>query len=70
LINSFVSGGSVAIKVNDDMGNYFKTKKGLRQGDSLSPVLFNIVTDMLVVLIERAKSEGEIEGVIHNLVDG
>jgi hypothetical protein len=33
LINSFVSGGSVAIKVNDDVGNYFQTLKGFRQGD-------------------------------------
>ena len=38
---SFVSGGSVAIKVNDDVRHYFQTKKGLRQGDSLSPMLFN-----------------------------
>jgi hypothetical protein len=29
-IQSFVSGGSVAIKVNDDIGHYFQTKKGLR----------------------------------------
>jgi hypothetical protein len=58
LINSFVSGGSVVIKVNDDVGNYFQTKKGLRQGDPLSPVLFNIVADMLAVMIERAKLEG------------
>jgi hypothetical protein len=62
LINSFVSGGSVAIKVNDDVGNYFQTKKGLRQGDPLSSVLFNIVADMLAVMIERAKSKGQIEG--------
>jgi mannosylglycoprotein endo-beta-mannosidase len=31
LINSFMSGGSVAIKVNDDVGRYFQTLKGLRQ---------------------------------------
>jgi hypothetical protein len=31
LINSFVSGGSVAIKVNDDVGRYFQTWKGLRR---------------------------------------
>ena len=70
LINSFVSGGSVAIKVNDDTGRYFQTKKGLRQGDPLSPILFNIVADMLAILIERAKTEGQIEGVIPHLVDG
>ena len=32
LIDSFVLGGSVAIKVNDDTGRYFQTKKGFRQG--------------------------------------
>jgi hypothetical protein len=70
LINSFVSGGSVAIKVNDDIGRYFKTLKGLRQGDPLSPMLFNIVADMLAIMIEHAKNDGLIEGVIPYLVDG
>jgi hypothetical protein len=60
----------VAIKVNDDVGNYFQTKKGLRQGDPLSPMLFNIVADMLAILIERAKEDGQIEGVVPHLVDG
>jgi hypothetical protein len=70
LIHSFVSGGSVAIKVNDDISHYFQTKKGLRQGDPLSPILFNIVADMLAIMIERAKSDGMFEGVIPHLVDG
>jgi hypothetical protein len=70
LIYSFVSGGSVAIKVNDDVGRYFHTFKGLRQGDPLSPMLFNIVADMLAIMIESAKSDGLIEGVIPHPVDG
>ncbi|WVZ95151.1 hypothetical protein U9M48_040951 [Paspalum notatum var. saurae] len=49
---------------------YDKTKKGLRQGDPLSPLLFNIMVDMLKVFISRAKTDGQFEGVIPNLVDG
>ena len=68
-IESFVSKGSVGIKVNDDIGRFFQTKKGLRQGDPLSPLLFKLVADMLATLIERAKQDGQISGLIPHLVD-
>ena len=68
-VESFVSGGSVAIKVNDEVGNYFQTRKGLRQGDPASPILFNIVADMLATLVERAKVAGQVSGVIPHLVE-
>ena len=38
-------------------------------GDPLSPILFNIVVDMLAVLISRAKEMGQIQGVVPHLVD-
>ena len=66
----FIQGGSVGIRVNDDIGHYFQTLKGLRQGDPLSPVLFNIVADMLAVLITRAKEDGQVGGLIPHLVEG
>jgi hypothetical protein len=70
LINSFGSRGSVTIKVKDDIAKYFPTIKGLHQGDPLSPMLFNIVTNMLAIMIKRAKLDGQIEGVAPNLTDG
>jgi hypothetical protein len=69
-IKTFISGGSVAVNVNDDVGHYFQTKKGLRQGDPLSPLLFNIMVDMLKVFISRAKLDGQVVGIIPHLVDG
>jgi hypothetical protein len=59
----------VGIKINDQVGPKFQTKKGLRQGDSLSPLLFNIEVDMLAILIKRAKLAGQIDRVLLHLVD-
>jgi hypothetical protein len=70
LIEKFVHGGSVGVKVNNDIGHYFQTKKGVRQGDPLSPILFNIIVDMLAILIQRAKEDGQVGGLIPHLVDG
>jgi hypothetical protein len=58
------------IKVNENLGRYFQTKKGLRQGDPLSHLLFNLVADMLNLLISRAKEEGQINGLVPHLIEG
>jgi hypothetical protein len=50
------------------VGPYFQ-KKGLRKGDPLSPILFNIVFDMLAIIVARAKGDGQIKGVVPHLVE-
>jgi retron-type reverse transcriptase len=64
-----MSRGSVAVKVNDNIGHYFQTRKGVRQGDPLSPILFNIVVDMLAILISQAKESEQIQRVVPHFVD-
>src|SRR5438132_1191159 len=68
-VKSFISGGSVVVNVNNDIGHFFQTRKGLPQGDPLSPLLFNIVADMLSILIKRAKEQGQVGGVVPHLID-
>ncbi|WVZ95111.1 hypothetical protein U9M48_040913 [Paspalum notatum var. saurae] len=68
-IRSFVQGGNVAINVNGQNGSFFQTMKGLRQGDPLSPILFNVVEDMLAIIINRAKVAGKVNGVIPHLMN-
>jgi hypothetical protein len=51
-IKSFIMGGSVVVNVNDDVGHFFQMKKGMREGDLISLILFNIVTNMLAILIK------------------
>ena len=43
--------------------------KGLRHGDP-PPILFNIVVDMLDILIAQAREDGQVGGPIPHLVEG
>jgi len=69
-IEAFIQEGHVDIKINDQIGQNFQTLKDLRQGDPLSPILFNIVVDMLAILINRAKDESQVIEIVPHLVDG
>jgi hypothetical protein len=68
-IHELISHGSVEIRVNEDIRHYFQMRKGLRQGGPLSPILFNIIADMLANMINRAKEYGQVGGLIPHIVD-
>ena len=65
-----VTGGKVANNLNGEVGNFFRSFKGLRQGDPLSPLLFNIVGDALSEILNTAKRNGVITGLVPKLVEG
>lgn len=69
-INKAVRGGRVFIDMNGERGEFFRSFKGLRQGDPLSPLLFNLVADALSAMLTRANIVGLIQGLVPNLVDG
>jgi hypothetical protein len=57
-IMKMVKGGSISISLNDDESSYFKPGKGLRQGDHLSPLIFNLVIDVFTrILVKAAKKQ-------------
>jgi hypothetical protein len=60
--------GTVAVKVNNQVGPYFQSGKGLRQSDPLSPLLFNFVVDCLTKMVIKAQSNDRITGLISNLI--
>jgi hypothetical protein len=41
-VMQLVSGGQTAISINGEVGPYFRNKRGVRQGDPISPLLFDL----------------------------
>lgn len=69
-MKQIIEGGRVGININGTPNEYFRTFKGLRQGDPLSSLLFNLVSDTLATMLDRARSAGKIVGLTPELIEG
>jgi hypothetical protein len=63
-ILQLVSGGQNAISINGDIGPYFRNKLGVRQGDPLSPLLFDFIGEAFSGMLTAASEAGHIHGVV------
>jgi hypothetical protein len=52
------------------VGPYFRPSCGVRQGDPISPLLFNAAVDVLAEILEKAKISDHISGVVGHLIPG
>jgi hypothetical protein len=52
LVISIMTSGKV--KINDQLGSYFATNRGVRQGNPLSLILFNTGVDSMSVMVKNA----------------
>jgi hypothetical protein len=62
LIFECLSTSKLAILINGSPGREFSLERGLRQGDPLSPFLFDIAVQGLTVLFNRASASGYFKG--------
>jgi hypothetical protein len=65
-----VRGGQTAINVNGEVGPFFRNARGVRQGDPLSPILFDFLVDALAAMLTKANLAGHIKGVVSHLIPG
>ena len=64
LVRVWYQGVSVRVRVNDVLPSSFETKVGVRQGDTLSPVLFNFFINGIVQKGKEHGDGGELEDLI------
>jgi hypothetical protein len=69
-ISQLVSGGQTAISINGEVGPFFRNKRGVRQGDPLSPLLFNFIGEALSGILSAASKAGHIHGLVPHLLPG
>lgn len=55
-----VTSASFSVQVNGELAGYFQSRRGLRQGCSLSPYLFVICMNVLSKMLDAAAVKGEI----------
>lgn len=62
-IRTIISTARMSVLINGSPTKEFKMQKGLRQGNPLSPLLFNLVAEILHLLLLKAENIGLISGI-------
>jgi hypothetical protein len=69
-ISKALIGGTLSVKINDSVGPYFCSHKGVRQGDPFAPSLFNVVVNCLSKMIQIATQNDLIAGLADHVIEG
>jgi Reverse transcriptase (RNA-dependent DNA polymerase) len=61
-IKTILEGSRTYINFNGTLSEYFPNKRGVRQGDLLSPFLFDLVADVFHRILQKAQSNRILRG--------
>ncbi|KAM2886205.1 hypothetical protein COP2_013296 [Malus domestica] len=68
LVMNYVTTVEFSVLINGHQGERFKSTRGLRRGDPLSPYLFPLVSEVPSLLIRYASDVGFVEGIRINVI--
>jgi Reverse transcriptase (RNA-dependent DNA polymerase) len=61
-IKAILYGSITCVNVNGQLSEYFSCQRGMRQGDPLSPFLFDLVANGFYIILHKAQQSGFIKG--------
>jgi hypothetical protein len=69
-IKALLRNSSFCVRLNDINSKYFMAGKGLKQGDPLSPILFNLIADVFSKILYKAADHNLICGLVPHAIPG
>jgi hypothetical protein len=67
ILKSLLDNSSVGVRINNENSDFFLTGRGVRQGDPISPILFNFMADVFTRILMRAADNGQIKCLLQSL---
>jgi hypothetical protein len=57
-VQKILESGTTSVMLNGTPGKQFQCRRGVRQGDPLSPLLFVLAADLLQCIVNKAHNQG------------
>jgi hypothetical protein len=70
IIKGLLHNGSMGVRLNDENSDFFLTSRGVRQGDPISPIIFNFMADVFTKMLVKAAASRQLVGLMQEMGNG